>query len=206
MGAVSWDCLSSGEAAGWVEDFKGGERADIDLLCCLDQSLESLSICLVALGELHRDVIVQDVLDGGVVEGHQQLLIDVIFIGHTCLYVSNFASQLKLPTEMKRSNFELSWFRLVVHTILNWIIWWECQQTPPHSHFLWNWPCKYHTHVDFCIWFTYTWNCKNTSVHHSVWYKLLYTSVTTFNCKNKYQQNIVNIIYTRKIPIIKTLK
>ena len=44
-------------AAGYVNVFEGREGASDDLLCCFDHSLETLPICLGAVGESHYDAV-----------------------------------------------------------------------------------------------------------------------------------------------------
>ena len=80
--AVLCDLLRSGEAAGDVYVLQGGEGAASDPLGGVNHSLEFLPVCLSALWKPHWDAERQNTLDGGALEGHQQLLSHVVLPEH----------------------------------------------------------------------------------------------------------------------------
>ena len=73
MGGVLQDVSGPAETTGVVDKSQGRQRASNDFLCCVCHPLHSLPVSLHATGVPHCPSVSQQALDGGTVEGHQQL-------------------------------------------------------------------------------------------------------------------------------------
>ena len=75
MDDILYDVSGSAETEGVVDVSKGKQRAADDLLCGICHPLQPLPVGLCAAGVLHCHSVGHQALDGGTVEGHQQLCV-----------------------------------------------------------------------------------------------------------------------------------